>query len=51
MRKLAEIGDGLRALEIAEERDLAGGIAGVLYLTAAVTALLLLVMPGAPVSD
>ena len=51
MRKLAEIGDGLRALEVAEERELAGQIAGILYLTAALTALLLLVIPGTPVSS
>jgi diguanylate cyclase (GGDEF)-like protein len=36
----------LRALEVTEERELAGRIAGLLYLTAAVTVTLLLVMPG-----
>lgn len=51
MRKLAEIGDGLRALEVSEERELAGQIAGVLYLTASLSALLLLVAPGVPISS
>jgi diguanylate cyclase (GGDEF)-like protein len=37
---------GVRALEVAEERELAGQIAGLLYLTAAVTITLLLLMPG-----
>jgi len=37
---------GLRALEVAEERELAGRVAGLLYLTAAVTISLLLLVPG-----
>jgi diguanylate cyclase (GGDEF)-like protein len=51
VRKLVEIGDGLRALEVTEERELAGQIAGLLYLTASFTALLLLVLPGTPVTS
>jgi diguanylate cyclase (GGDEF)-like protein len=38
----------LRALEIVEERPLAGRVAGTLYLVGAVTALALLVIPGVP---
>lgn len=41
----------LRALEVAEERQLAGRVAGMLYLTAAATALLLLVIPGATIDS
>jgi len=37
---------GLRALEVAEERKLAGQVAGVLYLVAGATIGLLLVVPG-----
>ena len=36
----------LRALEVTEERELAGRVAGLLYLTAAVTISLLLLVPG-----
>lgn len=51
MRRLADIGEGLRALEVAEVRELAGRIAAILYLIGAVTALLLIVMPGLEVSN
>ncbi len=51
MKRLTDFGDGLRALEIAEERELAGRIAAILYLIGAVTALLLIVMPGVTVSN
>jgi diguanylate cyclase (GGDEF)-like protein len=37
---------GLRALEVTEERELAGQVAGLLYLTAAATIALLLLLPG-----
>ena len=37
---------GLRALDISEERDLAGQVAGALYLTGAVSILLVLLLPG-----
>ena len=37
---------GLRALEVTEERELAGRVAGLLYLTAAMTIMLLPVLPG-----
>lgn len=37
----------LRALEISEERRLAGRVAGLLYLTAAITVMVILVLPGA----
>jgi diguanylate cyclase (GGDEF)-like protein len=46
MARLTEAVRGLRALEVTEERELAGRVAGLLYLTAAVTVPLLLVMPG-----
>jgi diguanylate cyclase (GGDEF)-like protein len=42
---------GLRALEVTEERELAGQVAGLLYMTAAVTVLLLLLLPGTEVDD
>ncbi len=42
---------GLRALEVAEERELAGRVAGLLYLTAAATVPLLLIIPGTPVES
>ena len=51
MRLLTEIGDSLRALEVAEQRELAGKIAAILYLFGAITALLLIVMPGVDVSN
>ena len=38
----------LRALDIGEERELAGRVAGLLYLTAAVTVCALLLVPGIP---
>lgn len=41
----------LRGLHIPEERRLAGRLAAALYLTGAVTAVLLLVMPGVAVAD
>jgi diguanylate cyclase (GGDEF)-like protein len=41
-------GSRLRALEIIEERALGGRLAGTLYLTGAVTALAMLVLPGVP---
>src|SRR5439155_2358264 len=49
-RTLAPAARGLRAglLDIREERELAGTVAGVLYLTAAVSAWLILLMPGTP---
>jgi diguanylate cyclase (GGDEF)-like protein len=37
---------GLRALQVTEERELAGQLAGLLYLTAAATITLLLLLPG-----
>jgi diguanylate cyclase (GGDEF)-like protein len=37
---------GLRALQVTEERELAGRVAGMLYLTAAATISLLLLLPG-----
>ena len=39
---------GLRALQVAEERELAGRVAGLLYLSAAATVTLLLLVPGTP---
>jgi diguanylate cyclase (GGDEF)-like protein len=42
---------GVRALEVTEERELAGQVAGLLYLTAAVTISLLLVVPGTENDD
>jgi hypothetical protein len=36
----------LKGLEISEERDLAGQVAGLLYLTAAPTVAVMLVLPG-----
>ena len=43
---LVESFRGLRALEVTEERELAGQVAGLLYLTAAATITLLLFLPG-----
>lgn len=37
---------GLRALDIAEERELAGRVTGILYLTGALTVSLMLLLPG-----
>jgi diguanylate cyclase (GGDEF)-like protein len=51
MGKFAEASAGLRALEVSEERDLAGRVAGLLYLTAAVTVVMLLFVPGTPVDS
>jgi diguanylate cyclase (GGDEF)-like protein len=42
---------GLRALQVAEERELAGRVAGLLYLVGAATVGLLLLMPGTDTSD
>jgi diguanylate cyclase (GGDEF)-like protein len=42
---------GLRALEVAEERELAGRVAGLLYLVGAVTVSLLMLVPGTEHSD
>ena len=47
---LARLGGRLRALEIGEERRLAGMVAGLLYLIGAGTACLLLVLPGVDTS-
>jgi diguanylate cyclase (GGDEF)-like protein len=41
-------GSRLRALEVIEERALAGRLAGTLYLVGAITALTMLVLPGVP---
>ena len=41
----------LKALDIEEERELAGRLAGVLYLVGALTGVLLLVLPGVEVSN
>ncbi|HYU60197.1 MAG TPA: GGDEF domain-containing protein [Solirubrobacterales bacterium] len=41
---------GLRALEVTEERELAGRVAGLLYLIGAVTVSLLLLVPGTETS-
>jgi diguanylate cyclase (GGDEF)-like protein len=49
--RFAEVGSGLRSLEVDEERELAGKVAGLLYLTAAATVPLLLVMPGVDVDS
>jgi diguanylate cyclase (GGDEF)-like protein len=49
--RLSELGRGLRALAVTEERELGGRIAGLLYLTAAVTVPLLLLIPGTPVDS
>lgn len=51
MQRLADIGYGLQALEVAEQRELAGRIAAILYLIGAVTALILIVMPESPVTN
>jgi len=51
MGKLFAASSGLRALEVDEERELAGRVAGLLYLIAAVTVALLLLVPGAPVDS
>jgi diguanylate cyclase (GGDEF)-like protein len=42
---------GLRALQVTEERELAGRVAGLLYLVAAVTVPLLLLVPGTDTDD
>jgi diguanylate cyclase (GGDEF)-like protein len=42
---------GLRALQVAEERVLAGRVAGLLYLVGAATVSLLLLVPGTDTSD
>ena len=41
----------LKALDIEEERELAGRLAGVLYLVGALTGVLLLVLPGVEVTN
>lgn len=51
MRRLADIGYGLQALAVAEQRELAGRIAAILYLIGAVTALILIVAPESPVTN
>ena len=51
MGRIAQVARGLRALEVTEERELAGRVAGLLYLTAALTVPLLLVVPGTPVDS
>ena len=51
MGKLVEASAGLRALEVSEERELAGRVAGLLYVTAAVTVVLLLFVPGTPIDS
>ena len=51
MGRLVEAGIGLRALEVAEERELAGRVAGLLYLIAAATVALLLLVPGTPIDS
>ena len=51
MGKRFEAGGGLRALEVTEERELAGRVAGLLYLIAAATVALLLLVPGTPVDS
>jgi len=42
---------GLRALQVTEERELAGRVAGLLYLVGAVTVPMLLVVPGTDTDD
>jgi diguanylate cyclase (GGDEF)-like protein len=42
---------GLRALQVAEERELAGRVAGLLYLVGAATVILLLLVPGVETSE
>jgi diguanylate cyclase (GGDEF)-like protein len=49
--RIGELGKGLRALEVSEERSLAGRAAGFLYLTGALTVPLLLVLPGVEVES
>ena len=51
MAKLNEAVRGLRALEVSEERELAGRVAGLLYLTGAFTVPLLLLLPGVDVDS
>jgi diguanylate cyclase (GGDEF)-like protein len=49
--RITEVGSGLRALEITAERELGGRIAGLFYLIFAFTVPLLVLIPGADVSN